>query len=280
MHSADSTSRAGFLRPMEPLVYEGQTIGDREEALSLTDMWKAAGSPANQDPAQWLRSAQGEAFIDAVSVNMGISHNDLVQAVRGGKRPGTWAHWQIAFAYAKYLSPDFHMWCNQVVRSHMEARHTTPATAFADLKAVREHRLLFQHNVKLLTLAGVKGAEAVIAANQATTRATGFDTLEAMGVKHLVAPQNDMLIVPSDIGSALGISAIKVNDALRAHGFQEGKRDRNDKGYWVPTDKGTRYGGTVVIVQRGNDVTGSARQLKWPSAMIEVVRDLLDGEGK
>ena len=35
------------------------------------------------------------------------------------------AHWQIALAYAKYLSPEFHMWCNTVVRERMEGHSPT-----------------------------------------------------------------------------------------------------------------------------------------------------------
>ena len=42
--------------------------------------------------------------------------------IRGtrGRSGATFAHWQIALAYAKYLSPEFHMWCNEVVREKME----------------------------------------------------------------------------------------------------------------------------------------------------------------
>ena len=32
------------------------------------------------------------------------------------------AHWQIGIAYAKYLSPEFHVWCNTVVRDRMEGK--------------------------------------------------------------------------------------------------------------------------------------------------------------
>ena len=109
----------------EPLVYNGVTIDTKQDAMSLTAMWKASGSPANQDPGQWQRSASAEAFIEAVSVNMGISHNKLVESK---KRGGTWAHWQVAFAYAKYLSPEFHMWCNEVVRERMEGKSVSVAS--------------------------------------------------------------------------------------------------------------------------------------------------------
>jgi len=146
---------------------------------------------------------------------------------------------------------------------------------FTDYRAAREHRLQFAQNLKMAHLIGLAGPEAAIAANQATTRATGFDTLEAMGVRHLVAPQNDALVVPSDIGLELGLNAIEVNNLLQLHGFQEGKRTKKGKNYWVPTEKGIEHGGTMVVVQRANEQTGSARQLKWPTSIISVLREFM-----
>ncbi|MCF1744705.1 hypothetical protein [Paradevosia shaoguanensis] len=154
----------------------------------------------------------------------------------------------------------------------------TDSVDFTDYRAAREHRLQFAQNLKMAALIGLKGSEAAIAANQATARATGFDTLAAMGVKHLVAPQNDALVVPSDIGQELGISAQQVNHLLEAHGLQESKRTRKGRSFWVPTKKGEQHGGTMVVVQRAHDVTGSARQLKWPSSIVSVVRGLMIGE--
>jgi hypothetical protein len=56
----------------------------------------------------------------AESLNVGISH--LWNSEPGRHNGATWAHWQIGLAYAKYLSPEFHAWCNEVVRAHMEGR--------------------------------------------------------------------------------------------------------------------------------------------------------------
>lgn len=105
------------------LVYSGVTIREKGEMLSLTDMWKAAGSPENREPYNWARF-DGKAFIEAVAVSQNLSETQVLTSKRG-KNGGTYAHWQIGIAYAKYLSPEFHMWCNQVVRSHMggEVQH-------------------------------------------------------------------------------------------------------------------------------------------------------------
>jgi hypothetical protein len=103
---------------MRDLVYNGTAIREREEMMSLTDMWRAAGSPDEKRPAQWARY-QGAEFIAflADALNMRSEHISITRRGRGG---GTYAHWQVALAYAKYLSSEFHVWCNTVVREHME----------------------------------------------------------------------------------------------------------------------------------------------------------------
>lgn len=116
---------------MQALVYAGSPIGERDELLCLTDMWKAAGSPENKRPVDWLRSADAQGFISflAESLNVGISH--LAISEKGGRSPSTWAHWQVGMAYAKSLLPEFHAWCNEVVRAHMEGRQHAPQTSTA-----------------------------------------------------------------------------------------------------------------------------------------------------
>ncbi|ALJ98237.1 antirepressor KilA [Brucella phage BiPBO1] len=108
-----------------PLVYNGHGITVKAETLSLTDMWKAAGEPEGKRPANWQRK-EGAPFIEAVSLSLNVPVGHIIKTQRG-KGGATLAHWQIALAYAKYLSPEFHMWCNQVVRERMEGRSVATA---------------------------------------------------------------------------------------------------------------------------------------------------------
>lgn len=114
----DTTGQGAAARAVIPLVYNGTLIHERHEMLSLTDMWKAAGSPADRRPAEWKRN-EGAAFIAFLgqTLNVGMAHIWKGERGVGG---GTWAHWQVAMAYAKCLNPKFHAWCNEVVRRHME----------------------------------------------------------------------------------------------------------------------------------------------------------------
>lgn len=98
------------------------------ERWCLTDLWRAAGEPKLR-PAEWLRK-DGAAFVDFVrdSVSVAQGHSpessadfEIVRTTKGNPRthtpPETWAHWQIALAYAKALSPAFHARVNDVYRA-------------------------------------------------------------------------------------------------------------------------------------------------------------------
>lgn len=99
--------------------YKGTLIHQHAEMVSLTDMWRAAGSEPRNKPAEWYRTDMGRAFIAFVADNLKSGETHLWQT-RLGRNGGTWAHWQIAMAYAKFLSPQFHMWANTVIRERME----------------------------------------------------------------------------------------------------------------------------------------------------------------
>jgi len=92
------------------LVYNNVRIRyDAEGRLSLTDMWRAAGAPKDRSPEEWQRQA-GADFIDFVTSYLPEQRSRFIKVSRG-KGGGLWAHWRIALAYARYLSPAFYAWC-------------------------------------------------------------------------------------------------------------------------------------------------------------------------
>ena len=124
------------MTPISTLSYQGTPVRRRGTMLNLADMWRAAGRPADRRPADWLALEETTRFRayaddhwteveDPVAANAGqagiwnLDTDGLVAAVRGNQG-GTWAHWQLALPYARYLSPRFHLWCNSVLRAAME----------------------------------------------------------------------------------------------------------------------------------------------------------------
>lgn len=101
------------------LTFGGVTINVDGDKLLLTDMWRAAGSRNGKQPYEWLRQDGTKVFVEYLETT-GLARS--LTKTTEGRNGGTWAHWQIGMAYAKYLSPKFHVWCNSVVRAHMLGR--------------------------------------------------------------------------------------------------------------------------------------------------------------
>ena len=132
VHHNRSSQSAG-----DKLAYDGIVIRKRGSMLILTDMWRAAGGHSARRPSLWLaldETAHFRKFVRIHTVDdtimpsgLNVGQDDimdprqdgLVLAGRG-KGGATWAHWQLALAYARYLSPPFHLWCNSVIRTVME----------------------------------------------------------------------------------------------------------------------------------------------------------------
>jgi hypothetical protein len=113
LHGADSWSGSQTPAPQAstkaPLTIFGQTLRmDGEGRLSLTDMWKAGGGEERQKPRRWLEAANVQEFTDALARREGVRISSLIEVKRGAGA-GTFAHWQLALAFAKWLSPELHM---------------------------------------------------------------------------------------------------------------------------------------------------------------------------
>lgn len=102
---------------MQAIPLGGQPLKTNDEGLvSLTDLFKAAQAArqanGKRDPRRWKDEA-GQEFIAVVAGTLNVPPADIYKATKG-KGGGTFAHWQIALAYAKYLSPELHMQVNEV----------------------------------------------------------------------------------------------------------------------------------------------------------------------
>lgn len=82
--------------------------------VSLTDIWRAAGSPEDQRPTDWRAIGDTQKSIKALEThlksNAGQNGIEGSQGVfhtrRGGIDAGTWAHPNLALQFAGYLSPE------------------------------------------------------------------------------------------------------------------------------------------------------------------------------
>ena len=89
--------------------YNGHDIPvDDRPFVNLTEMWRAADSPGNKDPGQWRRLPESDGFIGHIAAALNVGKSQVIRADRG-RGGGTWAHRQVALAYAQYLSHASHV---------------------------------------------------------------------------------------------------------------------------------------------------------------------------
>ena len=105
-------------------VYQGVEVTfDEKKLINLTQMWRAAGSPESKDPREWRRR-KGKEFIADLARSLDVAPCHIARSTKGGKGGGgeTFGHWQIAVAYAKDLSHEYHRYVNEAFKEWAEEK--------------------------------------------------------------------------------------------------------------------------------------------------------------
>ncbi|MEM9805247.1 MAG: hypothetical protein AAF959_08190 [Cyanobacteria bacterium P01_D01_bin.56] len=89
-----------------------------------------------------------------------------------------------------------------------------------------------------------------------------------LAATNTVDAEDGVWLTPTTLGKRLGISAIKVNRALREMGLQI-KVDKPAKGEpsWLPTEKGGEYA-SMTAATGGNGDTTTYQHLKWSERVL------------
>jgi hypothetical protein len=72
----------------------------------------------NKQPSDWLRTKDTKLYLNAFSQTGNIPFGDLVVVRKGGNDKsltGTWIHKKLIIAFARWLSPDFAVWCDETI---------------------------------------------------------------------------------------------------------------------------------------------------------------------
>ena len=96
------------------------------ELISLTKLWKMAGSPVDRKPSDWKAISSTKRLIKQIlkevkAVDSGNDSTQVFHAIRGGKSPETLAHYKLAIEYAGYLDVEFKSWMLGIIGSVIEA---------------------------------------------------------------------------------------------------------------------------------------------------------------
>ena len=101
------------------LAYKGNEFEQRDEDnyVNLTEMAKAFNKRVND----WTVNKTTQAYIEALSEETGILVSKLLFATQTTNVDRcTWAHPLVAIAFAQWLNPRFHVWCNLHIKHIIE----------------------------------------------------------------------------------------------------------------------------------------------------------------
>ena len=115
----------------------------------------------------------------------------------------------------------------------------------------------------IFEVAGIKDNQLSIALDKIYTSYTGQSALK-IGEVTLVAPTNNQLFNPTDIGKHFGVSNRKINELLVRENYQR----RLPNGKHEPLELGEPYAVMLDTGKHHSDGT-PVRQLKWDSGIID-----------
>lgn len=118
--------------------YKGNRIEFRLNGSLMVNASEMA-KPFNKKCADWLRLPSAISYITTLIEvrskcdNLTLTENQpnntyksyyggLVVTQRGGVNPGTWMHEDVALEFARWLSPEFAIWCNDRIKEILTGR--------------------------------------------------------------------------------------------------------------------------------------------------------------
>lgn len=68
-------------------------------------------------PGDWLRNKETQKYVDALRAALAMEQDQLVIVRQGGypNEQGTWLHPKLVVAFARWLHPEFAVWCDMQV---------------------------------------------------------------------------------------------------------------------------------------------------------------------
>lgn len=111
-------------------VYEGSPVTFQIGEATMVNATEMA-KPFGKQPVFWLNNQYTKGFLAEMAKLRNLSYADLVVVKKGSSNlgGGTWMHEDVALEFARWLSPQFAIWCNDRIKELMKYGITaTPQT--------------------------------------------------------------------------------------------------------------------------------------------------------
>jgi frataxin-like iron-binding protein CyaY len=230
-----------------------EVIFDNSDSLYInaTQIAKHFGKQASK----WIENKETLAYINALSQKQNFANGELVVSRKGGNDKsltGTWIHKKLIISFARWLSPDFAVWCDEVIEEILQTGSYSLQKEETQNEKVSLQKSLetVETGIELLkSLSNLNPMEKIELDNFYKTE-NGFSLLE----KFKMSFENHYFL-PTELGNMIGVSGAEINLILEKKGFQF----RDENGIWKPTSSGKDF-----CLEIGNKFN----QLKWRISTI------------
>lgn len=186
-------------------MYEGAQVSFNSDNGIMANASEMA-KPFGKQPSDWTKTAYAQEYIKTLSKRKNVGFEKLVITTRGNGG-GTWFHEDVAMEFARWLSPDFGIWCNDRIKELLKIGVT----------AINPEDLLTPDIM-------IRAMEALKASRANEARLAGINTILESEIKTL-APKAEVfdkvmssegLMNTTEVGQNLGMSAVSLNKKLAA----------------------------------------------------------------
>lgn len=238
---------------------------DEHGRFSLNALHKASGGAKKDGPSYWLGLESSKKLINELN-----KQTTVISVVSTeGRSGGTYAHEILAVEYAGWISAKFRILVNQTFIAYRRGELPPIEPKQESLTPVAKE---FRAGLSLAKMMGLKGNQAVLTANKVIRKRTGTDCLELMGMTHLIADQQQVLLTATDVGERIGLSSRKVNPLLEQLGLQKSFRDHKERLVWELLPDGEKFGIYQDTGKKHSDGT-PVRQIKWNANVVKFVQE-------
>ena len=225
---------------------------DRELYLHITPIAKKY----NKQPRDWLKTKDTKDYISTLSKILNLPKSELMIVRQGGKsdEQGTWIHKKLIILFARWLSPEFAIWCDQQIEDILSGQVTKIGLEESQLDR---------------DLKGLKTAVELLKVNEASKILMMETLYKELGLSTSYLPKYSDEDLTYSLSHLLkkfevGISAKKLNLTLLEKGYLEIKT-RKSTGSFIDektkekkpkmrefkslTEKGLEFGKNIVSPQ-------------------------------
>lgn len=256
----------------------GKRPNDYLNLPSTNELIKAITRKPGKSDNQTVKTntrKSGIADNQAVKAIVGKSHfdeNQIVRSKRGGNNPGTWLHEDLALDFAKWLSVDFRLWCNDRIKELL--RHGITGTDQKLEEIANNPDLL----IELATNLKKERAEKNRLQEQYRLQSQELKETAPKVEYYQEVLQSDSLIPVTIIAKELGIGAPTLNRKLNKLGVQY-----RQSGTWILYSKYQNKGYTKTKTHTYLDRYGKSKtsiQTVWTEKGRKFIHQIINQNNK